>query len=225
MKSRVAAPGFRIYEDVIDEKECDALIEALQNSDILKSRAGARHLLNISEIVSIANDSRLLEIAAKELSTAALPFRATLFAKTASANWLTVWHQDTALPLKHQFDCAEWGPWSKKFGVLYAHAPTSALSSIVALRIHLDTSDSENGPLRVLRNTHELGVLTDDEVSKIAIPQSGEECLVRKGGVLSMSPLLIHSSSKIKNAAPRRVLHIEYANSLKLADNIELSVN
>ena len=136
-----------------------------------------------------------------------------------------MWHQDTALPLKHHFDSAEWGPWSEKFGVLYAHAPTSALSHVVALRIHLDTSNSENGPLRVLPNTHSLGVLTDDEVSEIATLNHAEECLVSKGGVLSMSPLLIHSSSKIKNDAARRVLHIEYVDSLKLGDDIELSVN
>lgn len=222
---RIPGPGFRIYRDIIDEYQCDTLVEALSNSDVIKSRAGARHLLTIPKIASLANDCRLLEIASKELSSNAVPFRATLFAKTASANWLTVWHQDTALPLKQHIDSTEWGPWSKKFGVFYAHAPTSALSRIVALRIHLDTSDSENGPLRVLPNTHTLGVLTDDEVSKIAALQNSTECLVPKGGVLSMSPLLIHSSSKIKNNASRRVLHIEYADSLKFSDDIELSVN
>ena len=30
----------------------------------------------------------------------AQPFRATLFDKSASANWLVVWHQDTALPMR-----------------------------------------------------------------------------------------------------------------------------
>ena len=32
----------------------------------------------------------------------AQPFRATLFDKSASANWLVVWHQDTALPMRAQ---------------------------------------------------------------------------------------------------------------------------
>ena len=107
----IPEPGFRVYKGIIDEDRCDAIIETFENSTIIKSRAGARHLLTIPEINSLANNINLLEIASKELSSDAIPFRATLFAKTSSANWLTIWHQDTALPLKYHFDSAEWGPW------------------------------------------------------------------------------------------------------------------
>ena len=31
-----------------------------------------------------------------------------------------------------------WGPWSTKEGIIYAHAPASALDRGVALRLHLD---------------------------------------------------------------------------------------
>ncbi len=50
------------------------------------------------------------------------------------------------------------------------------------------------------------------------------DCLVPKGGVLAMSPLLIHSSSKALLDLPRRILHFEYASSLRLADNLSLTV-
>jgi hypothetical protein len=39
-----------------------------------------------------------------------------------------------------------------------------------------------------------------------------------------MRPLLIHSSGKARTDAPRRVLHIEYADSLDLAPGIRLAV-
>jgi hypothetical protein len=39
-----------------------------------------------------------------------------------------------------------------------------------------------------------------------------------------MRPLLIHSSSKVYADMPRRVLHIEYADSLDLGENIRLAV-
>jgi hypothetical protein len=39
-----------------------------------------------------------------------------------------------------------------------------------------------------------------------------------------MRPLLIHSSSKAREGAPRRVLHIEYADSLDVGDGIRLAV-
>ena len=39
-----------------------------------------------------------------------------------------------------------------------------------------------------------------------------------------MRPLLIHSSSKCQSDAPRRVLHIEYAESILIADGLKLAV-
>ena len=39
-----------------------------------------------------------------------------------------------------------------------------------------------------------------------------------------MSPLLIHSSSKARVEARRRVLHIEYADSLMLGENNRLAI-
>jgi hypothetical protein len=39
-----------------------------------------------------------------------------------------------------------------------------------------------------------------------------------------MRPLLIHASSKARNNEPRRVLHIEYADSLDLAPGIRLAI-
>jgi ectoine hydroxylase-related dioxygenase (phytanoyl-CoA dioxygenase family) len=91
----------------------------------------------------------------------------TSFDKSAQSNWLVVWHQDTALPLREQRDVPGWGPWSTKAGIIYAHAPAAALSRIVALRLHLDDSRAANGPLRVLPGTHERGLLTDAEIARL----------------------------------------------------------
>jgi hypothetical protein len=45
--------------------------------------------------------------------------RATLFDKSPTANWLVVWHQDTALPVQERREAPGWGPWSVKDGVIY----------------------------------------------------------------------------------------------------------
>ena len=42
--------------------------------------------------------------------------------------------------------------------------------------------------------------------------------------MIAMRPLLIHSSSKAKDREPRRVLHIEYADSLDFGSGIKLAV-
>jgi ectoine hydroxylase-related dioxygenase (phytanoyl-CoA dioxygenase family) len=153
-----------------------------------------------------------------------LPFRATLFDKSPDANWLVVWHQDTALPLRNRKEMAGWGPWSVKEGICYAHAPTHALNQVIALRVHFDDSTAQNGPLRVLPGTHNLGVLSDDEVFQLSTERPAVDCLVALGGVLAMRPLLIHSSSKSQTDLPRRVLHIEYAASMLMGEGVELAV-
>jgi ectoine hydroxylase-related dioxygenase (phytanoyl-CoA dioxygenase family) len=109
-------------------------------------------------VAAFARDSRLIEMASEWLGSRARPFRATLFEKSSQSNWLIPWHQDTALPLESKFDEPGWGPWSEQAGVHYAHAPAWALSLVIALRVHLDPSNAENGPLRVIAGSHLAGV-------------------------------------------------------------------
>jgi ectoine hydroxylase-related dioxygenase (phytanoyl-CoA dioxygenase family) len=158
------------------------------------------------------------------LGSAPIPFRATLFDKSADANWLVAWHQDTALPLRRRVEADGWGRWSVKAGVLYAHGPASALAQVVALRVHLDDSTTSNGPLRVLPGTHRLGLLTDEDIAALHRDIAPVECLSPVGGVVAMRPLVVHASSKSREARPRRVLHIEYATTVELAPHIELAV-
>lgn len=221
---QVFRPGFMVEGNVFSDRECDDLINAVPQSLQGRSRAGARHLMSLPAVESLAKDERLLRIARHALGAGAVPFRATLFDKSARANWLVVWHQDTALPLASRNDSTEWGPWSLKAGVLYAHAPAWALSRILALRVHLDASTTENGPLRVIPGSHLAGVLTDDEILDLAGTQEKVECLLPRCGVLAMRPLLIHSSSKARAGEPRRVLHIEYADALDLGPGLRLAI-
>ncbi len=216
--------GFGIVPGVLHPSEVSQLLEKLNEAPLRRSRAGIRHLLSDGSVAALATESTLLGIAREFLGTEAFPFRATLFDKSSDANWLVVWHQDTALPLRNRKETPGWGPWSVKEGITYAHATTRALDQVIALRLHLDASTELNGPLRVLPGTHKLGVLTDDEVSRLATQIIPVDCLASQGAVLAMRPLLIHSSSKSQIASARRVLHIEYASSISLGDGLELAV-
>jgi hypothetical protein len=115
--------GLSIERGVLSAGECDLLLSALANTSSGRSRAGVRHLMRDPAIAELAHDSRLLAIGRAHLSPDAIPFRATLFDKSAERNWLIAWHRDTALPLTARFDLPGWGPWSRKFAVDYAHAP------------------------------------------------------------------------------------------------------
>jgi ectoine hydroxylase-related dioxygenase (phytanoyl-CoA dioxygenase family) len=175
-------------------------------------------------VAALAVDPRLMTIARASLGSSATPFRATLFDKSSQTNWLIPWHQDTALPLTSVFDGPEWSAWSIKAGIVYAHAPVWALSRVLALRVHLDASTSKNGPLRVVPGSHVAGVLSDQGVLDYVRQHEHMDCLIARGGVLAMYPLLIHSSSKARSGDPRRVLHLEYAESLDLGAGVHLAV-
>lgn len=216
--------GFEIQQGVLQAEECSSLLAALSTESSRVHRAGLRHLMVRKDVSTLAQDRRLREIAARVVGPSATPYRATLFDKSGATNWLVPWHQDTALPLTAPFDLAGWGPWSQKEGIPYAHAPAWALARVVALRVHLDESTSENGPLRVVPGSHEAGVLSDQSVRAYVRTNGHLECLVNRGGVLAMRPLLIHSSSKARVISPRRVLHIEYADALELGPGIQLAL-
>ncbi len=223
LQASVEDPGFVIVPDLISTSELFDLSAAFSEGSLRRGRAGVRHAMKLPSVVTLANGSKLLGMAKDILGGEAVPFRATLFDKSAEANWLVAWHQDTALPLQERKETPGWGPWSLKEGVIYAHAPANALTRVVALRVHLDDSRAANGPLRVLPGTHRAGVLTDAEIRALGHEVPAVDCLVTKGGVLAMRPLLVHASSKSQSEIVRRVLHIEYATSMTLAEGLELA--
>ena len=199
------------------------IVEALSSLDVVRTRAGARHVLHVPAVWQLAMDPRLIGLASFFVGPSPVAFRATLFDKSPTANWLVTWHQDTALPMRAHVPLPHWGPWSTRAGVLYAHAPASALEQVIALRVHLDDSTAANGPLRVLPGTHTHGVLSDDQLSRLAQEVEPVDCLAAAGDVLAMRPLTVHASSKSQTDLPRRVLHIEYASDLQLGPGIDLA--
>jgi ectoine hydroxylase-related dioxygenase (phytanoyl-CoA dioxygenase family) len=224
LQERISTDGFAIVPNAIADREVADLLAVLEQSELPRSRAGMRHVMRNESVATIARDSRLAALAQEVLGNSAIPFRATLFDKSPTSNWLVVWHQDTALPLRERREVPGWGPWSIKDGVNYAHAPASALEQVLALRLHLDDSVAENGPLRVLPGTHGLGVLSDDALHDLSTKITVIDCTVPQGGILAMRPLVVHACSKSQSAAPRRVLHIEYATPSSFGEGLELTI-
>ena len=216
--------GYGLIPGVFDSAQVTNLIAQLDHANMPRSRAGVRHAMKNPSVARIAADPRMMCVAKAILGDGAIPFRATLFEKLPDSNWLVAWHQDTALPLSERGERDGWGPWSTKDGVIYAHPPARALEPVVALRLHLDNSTSQNGPPRVLPGTHTHSVLTDAEIHSFSESVTPIDCLMPLGGVIAMRPLVIHASSKSAADVPRRVLHIEYAASRTPADGMCLAI-
>jgi ectoine hydroxylase-related dioxygenase (phytanoyl-CoA dioxygenase family) len=210
--------GVTIGDDILVQVESSLAAAA-------RGRAGARHLMHVPMVATLAHAVPLVALAGAALGrTRVTPFRATLFDKSPGANWLVAWHQDTALPLQERRDAPGWTAWSTKTGVTYAHAPGDVLDLVVALRVHLDDSTAANGPLVVLPGTHTRGVLGDNEIARLARKIDPCALLTARGGVIAMKPIVVHASSKSVTPAARRVLHLEYTASLDVGHGLRLAV-
>ena len=220
----VGDPGYWIREGVFSDAECEQIIHCLANEALRRSRAGMRHLMSVPLIHAISNSERLVGFAGEILGGRPVPYKATLFAKTGKANWLVAFHQDTALPVERPVFTDGWGPNSVKEGVVYCHAPTEVLSQLLAIRVSLDASTLTNGPLRVIPNSHHQRLMTENDFASFLSGDRSVSCTTERGGIIAMSPLLLHASSKCLTDEPRRVLHIEYALSLSVKNDIHLAV-
>ncbi len=109
-ESAIQKDGFAIIPGVLSDREADQLVDEVSVADVRRSRAGIRHALGVAPFAELARHPDVLELARSVLGPTAIPFHATLFEKSAKSNWLVVWHQDTALPLRERREVAGWGP-------------------------------------------------------------------------------------------------------------------
>ncbi|MEN1680301.1 MAG: phytanoyl-CoA dioxygenase family protein [Planctomycetota bacterium] len=214
-----SAMGYFVARRAVSEVECSALEAALDpvlteqsSSGAIASAHGIRNLLSLSpSIRSFASQGLLLELASSALGLTARPVKAIYFDKLPEANWGVPWHQDLTIAVRRRADVPGFGTWTTKAGVLHVQPPASVLESVVTLRVHLDDCPAANGALRVVPGNHQYGRL--DAVQSVALrKQQGEAvCEARKGDVLVMSPLILHSSPRAEVATHRRIIHIEYS--------------
>jgi hypothetical protein len=84
--SNVREQGFGLVPGVLRDPEVERLLAQLCGLQVARSRAGIRHAMKIPSIAKLASDERLLSIATGPLGSRAIPFRATVFDKSVSAN-------------------------------------------------------------------------------------------------------------------------------------------
>src|SRR5258705_12415989 len=97
-----------------------------------------------------------------------------------------------------------------KAGVAHVQPPSRVLNEVLALRIHLDATNEDSGALKVIPGSHTRGRLTADDIQKMRQETKPVVCSAKRGDVLAMRPLLVHSSSVSSNASHRRVIHFEF---------------
>ena len=196
--------GYYLIQSLCDEDECSILLQVI---DPRALRAGSRRLLENPVVQAAARKIIRHPELARILPIDAVAVQCSLFAKGPAANWSVVPHQDLSIPVAEQIEAKECSGWSVKEGVLYTQPTTSVLSSLVAVRLQLDSDAELTGPLQVLPGSHRFGRLSAGAVASHRISSKPVACVVAKGGAVVLKPLIVHSSGKAATAAPRRVLH------------------
>ena len=218
MAYTVDRDGFEILPGVLDQPVVTALCEAVarpESSESVRARSGVYAIRNLlaeaPAVRELARSERLLDFVRPTLGQHARAVKATLFDKRPGANWLVPWHQDLTITVQSRRDVPGFGPWTLKAGVVNVQPPASVLEQVLALRIHLDDCDCDNGALRVLPGSHREGRLTAARIEAWRRGCTEVPCPVPRGGALLMRPLLLHASSPASSPGHRRVIHIEYA--------------
>lgn len=201
--------GYEVVPEAVSAAIRDELLPAFDR--LVGAAPGNREGLRDPAIRDLASSPAIRAVVEPLLGPRAFAYRATLFDKTPTANWLVAWHQDLVVPVGERRDTPGYGPWSQKGGTWFVQPPVEVLRGLLAIRIDLDGSDEANGALRVLPGTHSLGVLPPARIAERASTVASVTCAVPAGGALLMRPLLVHASSKAGAATHRRVVHIEFA--------------
>ncbi len=200
-----SSEGYATIPDLLSDEDCDSLAAVFE-----KDCFGLRELLTIEPIRELSRSKQVLRLAKSILGDSAFAVSGTYFNKTPSANWKVPWHQDRMIKVRERFDAEGWGPWSTKGGVIHVQPPSSVMSRVLAIRLHLDDCPPDNGALRVIPGSHRHGLLSPGQTDGL-LKQPETTCPVAKGGAFLMSPLLLHSSSPSRSPNSRRVIHLEFA--------------
>lgn len=199
--------GYAIIPDAIPGDEMQRL-EAWVGTFDLSDAAGTRTLLGHPDLAAYAASGTPARLAAQALGQPAKPIRGILFDKSSQKNWKVGWHIDRAIAVNQRSELEGYRGWSQKEGVWHVHPPRAVLDQMLAVRIHLDDSTEDNGPLRVVPGSDQWAEPYPEfaELEAQAI-----NCTVPRGGVILMRSVTLHASSKATSDRPRRVVHIEYA--------------
>jgi ectoine hydroxylase-related dioxygenase (phytanoyl-CoA dioxygenase family) len=197
--------GFALVRDAIPADVLGAL-----DAQLPANLHNRRNLLQMPVVRKVAVSSALRSLVEPVLGPECFAVRAILFNKLQDANWKVPWHQDVVIAVRERLDVPDFGPWSIKEGVAHVRPPAEVLDGMIAVRIHLDDCNDDNGPLRFIPGSHVRGLM-DDAAIQSWPKENAVTITARSGDAILMRPLVLHASSPAREPSARRVLHIEFA--------------
>ena len=208
--------GFELHKDFLDQVSIEEIIKEIELLDSSYPKHGIRNAEKKLSSVKKLVDSKLLRNKAKNFLTGEPQIvRVIVFDKTPDKNWLVTWHQDKTISVSDKFEISGWGPWTLKDGINHVQPDIRVLEDMITFRIHLDDANESNGCLKIIPNSHSLGILTKSDQDRVVNETEEYLCAAKSGDLFVMRPHLLHSSSKGNAPSHRRIVHVEYS-SFKL---------
>ncbi|MDY8138731.1 phytanoyl-CoA dioxygenase family protein [Aquimarina sp. 2201CG5-10] len=218
--------GYSVLNQLYTVSEIQEILQIIKNSEksgnsFLKTKDlfAIRQLLNvIPDLKQVLFNSKLIDLVNGLFDTECFLTKAIYFDKPKESNWFVSYHQDLSISVNRKVEVENYINWTYKKNQFGVQPPTEVLDNIITIRIHLDTTNADNGALRVIPKSHQKGICRVDSIDW----ENKEEqiCQVNKGGVMLMKPLTLHASNRTTNQKQRRVIHLEFCNK-ELAEPIE----
>jgi len=204
--------GFEIIENFMSHHWAINICEEIDRIGFGTEVSGVRNInKKLITVKEYLNSAEFKDKSSLFVSRNAKLVRAILFNKSPQSNWYVTWHQDRTVCVSSRFEEAGWRTWSVKENILHVQPSLEVLKNMVTLRIHLDSASKDNGCLKVIPNSHTLGILSAAKISGIINNEKTYFCEAKSCDALVMRPLLLHASSKSSIPCNRRVLHFEFS--------------
>lgn len=224
LRSQVDEFGYAVLDHAFEGDEVHQLLrdtEEIAAEAVAGGRGGVRDILRlVPQLRRVLHAPVVADVVRDLLGAPAFAVRGILFDKHTSANWKVPWHQDLAVAVRARSEVSGYSGWSTKAGIVHVQPPAAVLERMLAVRIHLDDCGPTNGPICVLPRSHRMGRLSAAAIAELRDRIPDVPCLVPRGGLLLMRPLLAHASSAATAVGRRRVLHLEFAAD-ELAPGVE----
>lgn len=220
MKKDLLENGFVVAEKIFTDKEIDDLLFAISQADTSKPTfrkttdlfAIRQFLKEVPAAQEIVFNGSLKQLINELFGDEYFVVKSIYFDKPESSNWFVSYHQDLTISVDKKLDVEGFGPWTTKQNQFAVQPPLNILQDNFTIRVHLDNTNEENGALKVIPTSHLKGIYRPETIDWTT--ETEISCNVKKGGVMFMKPLLLHSSGRTTNNSKRRVLHIEFSRSL-----------
>lgn len=219
-KTEMEQKGFCIIKGIYSSDEIQSIITLIdtlntskptfrKSEDLFVIRQFIKELPEIKKLVFNENlQSAINTIAGNDYFIV----KSIYFDKPEKSNWFVAYHQDLTISIDKKIEMEGFNFWTSKHEQYAVQPPTSLLENIFTIRIHLDDTDEENGALKIIEGSHFKQICRPETIDWKSEKET--YCNVEQGGIMLMKPLLLHGSNRTTNQKRRRVIHIEFSNTV-----------